>query len=200
RWALYARSHQPTTEQRVEHGGSISYAYRDLVQARVAGTTASGQATLADLRTRVTDNVVNVFGRDMAGLLLPAVLRGPGESGAEVVSLGRIGMLAGSMGNSPATVAISFVLGAIVLAGWIRTWRERAELPELLVPLTIAMVVVVPVWTFRYVVPLTPFIIGYFAAGLRTPTADPWRIARLALLCVIGLDLFDHARYAFDLN
>src|SRR4030095_8676376 len=124
-------------------------------------------------------------------LLVPGILRGPDESGSEVVSLGRIGPVAGSMGNSPATIAISFVLRAIALAGWIRTWRQRAEL---LVPLTIAMVVIVPVWTFRYLVPLTPFIIGYFAAGLRTPTTDPWRVARLAPLCVIGLDLLDHVR------
>src|SRR5262249_11870756 len=68
----------------------------------------------------------------------------------------------------------------------------------LLVPATIAMVVVVPVWTFRYMVPLAPFIIGYVLAGLRTRSSDPWQLARVAVMLVIGFDLYDHARYTYD--
>ena len=45
----------------------------------------------------------------------------------------------------------------------------------------------VPVWTFRYVVPLTPFIIGYLVAGVRLRGPHAWRVARVVLLCVIGL-------------
>lgn len=199
-WALYARAHEPTPLQRMEHGGPMAHAYTELVQVRVAGTVSSGRATFDEFRSRVTDNLANVFGRDMVGMLAPVLLRDAGESGLEVVSLGRIGHIAGSMGNSPATMVISFVLAAAALIGWIKAWRERPELPELLVPLTIIMVVMVPVWTFRYVVPLTPFIIGYLVEALRTRGSDPWRLARIAVLCVIGFDLYDHTRYALDLH
>jgi hypothetical protein len=199
-WALYARAHQSTPQQRMEHGGPMAHAYSDLILIRVSGSTGSGRATIGDFATRVTDNVINVFARDVLGILFPALLRTPDESGLEVVSLGRIGLLAGSMGNGAVSMTISLVLAAVALAGWMRTWRERVELPELLVPLTIAMVVIFPVWPFRYVAPLAPFVIGYFVAGLRMPTSDPWRLARLAILCAIGLNLCDHGRYALDLH
>jgi hypothetical protein len=199
-WALYARAHQSTPQQRIEHGGPMAQAYSDLILIRVSGSTGSGRATLGDFATRVVDNVTNVFARDVLGILFPALLRTPDESGMEVVSLGRIGLLAGSMGNGAVSMTISLVLAAIALAGWMKTWRERVELPELLVPLTVAMVVIFPVWPFRYVAPLAPFVIGYFIAGLRTQTSDPWRFARVALLSVIGLNLYDHTRYALDLH
>ena len=55
---------------------------------RVAGMAASGRTTLGDLPAQTWWNLVNVFGRDMGGVFVPAFLRGPNESGEEVVSLG----------------------------------------------------------------------------------------------------------------
>jgi len=200
-WLLYARAHAPTTAQRLEHGGSIAYAYADSMRLRAAGTPSSGQATPADVRARVAENLTNVFGRDMAGMFAPAFLRGPGESGEEVVSIGgTVGVQAGSMGNATSTMAISFVLSLIAIVGYVRTVRERAGVPELLVPLTIAMAVLVPFWTFRYVLPVAPFIAVYVVQGLRTTASDRWRLARMLILLVIGFDAYDHVRYVLDLR
>ena len=200
-WLLYARAHAPTTAQRLEHGGSIAFAYADSMRLRAAGTPSSGQATLADVRARVVENLTNVFGRDMTGMLAPAFLRGPDESGEEVVSIGgTIGVQAGSMGNATPTLAISFVLSVIAIVGYVRTVRERAGVPELLVPLTIAMAVLVPFWTFRYVLPVAPFIVLYIVEGLRTTASDRWRLARVFILLVIGFDAYDQVRYILDLR
>ncbi|MCU1382446.1 MAG: hypothetical protein JWL71_1143 [Acidobacteria bacterium] len=207
-WTFYARAHEPTDAQRRAHGGSIVYAYSDSMRMKQAADPESGHVTLSDLRYRVQANVVNVLGRDMGGLFAPALLRGPEESGEEVVALGGLlGLTAGSMGNASATMIVSFVFSAIVLIGYSRTVRTRVTVAELLVPISLAMIVLVPFFTFRYVLPVAPFLFFYLAAGLQAPATsrparglngrghDPWRVARIVLLCIIGLDVADHAQY-----
>jgi hypothetical protein len=199
-WLLYARAHAPTDAERSAHGGSIAVAYGDSIRLRIAATPSSGPATPGELAIRVADNLTNVFIRDVGGILVPAFYRGADESGEEVVSLGgALGLRAGSMSNATPTKIVSLLLGVIGLVGFVRAARERLGLVELLVPLSIAMAVLVPYWTYRYVLPLAPFIFGYVAYGLRMrATADEWRLARILLLCVIGLDVTDHAQYISD--
>ena len=167
-WTIYARIHEPTTAQRLEHGGSIAYAYSDSMRMKRAADPASGRATLRDLTVRVGGNVFNVLGRDISGVFIPTFLRGADESGEEVVALGgTLGLTAGSMGNAGATMFISFLISAVVLIGYVSAARTRLSAVELLVPISIAMIVVVPFWTFRYVLPLAPFLFFYFLEGLR---------------------------------
>lgn len=206
-WLFYARAHEPTTAQRLAHGGSIAYAYGDSMRMKQAADPESGHAMPRDLIARVSANVVNILGRDMAGLVAPALLRGASESGEEMIALGGLlGLTAGSMGNAPATMIISFFFGAIMFAGYVRIVRARLTLAELLTPISLAMIVLVPFFTFRYVLPLTPFLLVYLAEGLRTlmvwaargrsgPGHDPWRMARISMLCIIGLDVVDHVEY-----
>jgi hypothetical protein len=209
-WMLYARAHEPTEAQRLEHGGSIASAYSNSMRMRVAGMASSGRTTLGDLPAQTWWNLVSVFGRDMGGVFVPAFLRGPDESGEEVVSLGpSSGPLPGSMGGATATMVIAFVLSAFVLAGYVSAARERLTAAELLVPLSLALTVAVPFQTFRYVLPLTPFLFFYLIEGVRRATVwcgratgavprDPWRLARIVTLCLIGFDVLDHAQYIFD--
>ena len=138
---------------------------------RVAGMAASGRTTLGDLPAQTWWNLVNVFGRDMGGVFVPAFLRGPNESGEEVVSLGASsGPLPGSMGGATATMVIAFVLSAFVLTGYVSAAREHLTAAELLVPLSLALTVAVPFQTFRYVLPLTPFLFFYLIEGVRRVT------------------------------
>jgi hypothetical protein len=208
-WALYARAHEPTAAQRSEHGGSIAYAYTDSMRMRQAAEPVSGQVTLGELPARVGVNVMNVLGRDMGAIVVPAFFRGPNESGEEVFALGHgPGSAVGSMGNATATVVIAFTLSAIALIGYGSAARRRLTPVEFLVPLSLAIIIAVPFFTYRYVLPLAPFLLFYLAEGLRTATLwcdrrvaatrrDPWRIARILLLCLVGLDLFEHAQYIF---
>jgi hypothetical protein len=209
-WMLYARAHEPTEAQRLEHGGSIAFAYSTSMRMRIAGMSTSGRTTLGELPAQTWRNLVNVFGRDMGGVFVPAFLRGPDESGEEVVSVGpSSGLVPGSMGGAVPTMVIAFVLSAFVLAGYVTAVRAGLTAAELLVPISLVLTVAVPFLTFRYVLPLTPFLFFYLLEGVRTVTVwggralpatqrDPWRVARVVILCLIGFDVFDHAQYIFD--
>jgi hypothetical protein len=65
-----------------------------------------------------------------------------------------------------------------------------------------------PFWTFRFVLPLTPFLLGYLVTGVEILGAAAARssrpatvvsvsasTARIFLLVLIGLNLLDHVRY-----
>src|SRR5262249_32534499 len=134
-----------------------------------------------------------IFGKDVLGVVFPEALRGATESGQEVISIGSVGELAGSMGNAPVTIAMSFAVSTLSLLGWALAWRSRVTVAEFFVPLSVA--VLVPYQTFRYVLPLAPFLFQYLVGGTTRATGSP-RPGRIVLLCVIGLSLFDHIQYA----
>ena len=194
-WSLYAQAHHPTAAQQEAHRGSILYGYADQFWMRRAGAPLSGRITVAELPERVTTNVVDVFARGVGGIIIPGLLRGADESGEEVLSLGgRVGLVLIGFGGSPANMAISLVLSAIAALGYLRTIRQRVTMAEILVPVSLAIIVLWPWWTFRFVVPLTPFLFFYFIQGLRWSPGLP--LARVALLSIIGLNLYDHTGYA----
>lgn len=194
-WMTYARAHAPTAQQRAAHGGAVVYGYSDQFWMRWAGTPGLGRITVGDIPARIATNLTGVFVRDIGGVFVPAFLRGPHESGEEVVGLGGVaGLLPGSMGAAGATMAISLALTAIVLAGFIETVRRRMTVAEFLVPLSLAVVLLWPFWSFRFVLPLTPYLFFYLVIGLQVLTRS-LQVARMALLCIIGLNLYDHAGY-----
>jgi hypothetical protein len=63
-------------------------------------------------------------------------------------------------------------------------------MPVLVTAATLAMVAPVGGQTFRYLVPLTPYLLLFFwrAFGMAA-------VARIALLCLIGFNLSDHVLY-----
>src|SRR5205807_1815304 len=136
-WNVYARLHAPTDAQRVEHGGSIVYPYLDSMRLRIAADRQSGAATFGDLARRLAANGMTVFGKDIGGIMFPTMLRGPAESGEEVMSIGSVGDLAGSMGNAPVTIAVSFLFSALIVLGWATALREGPTGAEFLVPVSL---------------------------------------------------------------
>jgi len=100
------------------------------------------------------------------------------------------------MGGAGATLAISCAIGAVVLLGFLQTARNRVTVAELLVPISLGIIFVWPFWTFRFVVPLAPYLFFYLVAGIRA--FAPPSAARLALLCLIGLNVLDHTRYVLE--
>jgi hypothetical protein len=208
-WTLYARAHEPSQAERLAHGGTIAVAYSDAMRMRTAGNPQSGRATLGELPARAWAGLINVFGRDMGGVFVPSFLRTADESGEEVVALGGSGSAAGSMGSATAPMIISFALSAIALLGYASTVRTRLMVAELLVPISLAMAIAVPFQTFRYVLPLAPFLYFYLLEGVRgiaawcahaigTVRLDPSRVVRVVILCLIGFQLLDHAQYIYD--
>lgn len=201
-WLVYARAHQPSEDQRAAHGGSIVYSYGALLSMQSGGDATSGTAGAGELFRRVSKNLANVFGRDMGAVIFPAAYRGAGESGQEVFQLsGESGLLAGSMGRGTATVVTSSVLSVFVLIGWLVTARRSVGVAEVLSPLTIAMVILVPTRTFRYVLPVAPFLVGYFLEGIESAIGR-WRgihaaaaAFRIASACLLVLLFMEHGQY-----
>ena len=190
-WLLYTRAHAPTVEHQQIHRGSLVYGYGDQFWMRFAGSALSGRVTAADLPDRVATNLIDVFGRSFVGIFGPILLRDADESGEEVVFLGgQVGWTFIGFGGLPATMAMSCVLGAIIVWGFVRTVRARATVAEFLVPISLVMTVLWPFWSFRFVLPLAPFLYLYFVKGLMQAAA-----ARVALLVVVSLNLYDHAGY-----
>jgi hypothetical protein len=100
-WLIYAGANAPTTGQRLEHGGAVVYSYGEQFWMRLAGGPAAGRVTARDIPARIATNLTDVFARGMGGVLVPAFLRGPIESGEEVAGLGP-----GSMGDTGVMMAI----------------------------------------------------------------------------------------------
>jgi hypothetical protein len=207
-WLLYARTHAPSEVERREHGGAVAQAYGDQFWGRRAGVAAAGEVTISDLPGRVVNNVWNVLSRDIGGIFVPALFRGPEESGQEVLSLGPADeIFPAGMGNTRGTVVSSSALGVVVMLGFARVARRRMTMAEWLVICSLAVTVLWPFWTFRFVLPLTPFLYFFLYEGSRALTVlagrlarpraarDSWRASRIAAVSIIGLNLMDHAGY-----
>jgi hypothetical protein len=193
-WFAYSRAHAPTPAEQTLHGGSIVYSYGEQIWMRWAGYPAAGSDTIRDLPARVLTNVADVVFRAVGGVFVPTIFRGPAESGEEIAALGgAVGLMRGSMGAATATMAISLVLSTLVLLGFAQTTRRRVTVAEVLVPISLIIILMWPFWTFRFVVPLTPFLFLYVVEGIRL--VAPVRVAAVVLLCMIGLNVSDHTRY-----
>jgi hypothetical protein len=196
-WLVYARVNAPTLEAQSLHGGSIVYSYGEQVRMRWAGYPGAGMATAVDLPARVATNVGDVTLRSMVGLLAPLVLRAPEESGEEIAALGgAVGLMRGSMGSAGATMGMSALLSVLVLAGFVRAARHRVTAAEFLVATTLAIIAIWPFWTFRFLVPLLPYLMVYLVDGVATLAS--LAVARIMILCLIGLNISDHVRYVIN--
>jgi len=189
-WTLYASAHAPTAEERAAHGGSIAYSYAQLLTtSRFSfANPERDAATTGALVDRAAQNLTVVLTRDVGAVFLPVIYRGPDESGREVFSIGRPQM--GDMGVARGTMFVSAAIGVIILVGWLASARERFAMPGLLLAATLPLIAPVVGQTFRYLIPLAPYLVLFFWRGLRSPA-----IARIALLIVIGLHVMDHAGY-----
>lgn len=191
-WQIYASRHAPTDAQM--GNGEALLSYRRVFWQRWAGDSKAGVATLRDLPLRIGQNTVDVITRDAVALVAPSLLRGPHQSGLEVVGVGSYGML-GPMGNGVGTMIVSTALFLLLALGWTRAVQRRLSIADIVVPLSLALIVAWPFWTFRFILPLAPFLLIYLVNGLRAVTPAGSRVPALAMLGVAGLSLFDHGDY-----
>jgi len=206
-WMLYARAHAPTRAELVDHGGLMAVAYSDQFWTTEAGTVTARPAGIEMLPGRVVGNVANIAIRDVGGILVPLLFRTPGESGLEVIGLGPpqdVG--APSMGSALGTKVVSLVLALLVVLGFVVACLRRVTVAEPLVVLSLGMIVLWPFWTFRFVLPLVPFLFVYLVLGVEAlvswlgglrarSSLEAYAAARILLLVIIGLHVLDHAQY-----
>jgi hypothetical protein len=203
-WVWYAIANSTPDVERLRHGGSVAYGYSQLLQMQRGGYEAEGRVSWRGLAGRIASNALDIAGRDVGAFLVPAVYRAPSESGQEVFGMsGETGIRASSMGGAWATVWVSLAVSGFVLAGYLAAARRGATVVELIVPMTIVMVALVPALTFRYVLPLAPFVVFYFFCGLERARAalPPYpdrtfgAVFRVAAACIVLLFAAEHAQY-----
>jgi hypothetical protein len=191
-WQLYADRHASTAAKIGE--GETLLSYRQQFWQQWAGDSKAGTATLRDLPSRIRQNTVDVITRDVVALVAPSLVRGANESGLEVMGIGSYGQL-GPMGNGLGTRVASTALFLLIGLGWMRAVQRRLSLAEIVVPLSLALIVAWPFWSFRFVLPLAPFLLVYLIDGLREVTPAPSRVPAIVMIGVVGLSLLDHGQY-----
>ncbi len=205
-WVVYCKIAYPNFALRSNHGGNIIYSYFDQVTMRVAGVKENGIATRADYMDRINGNFQAIIERDVLAVLLPSTLRTEARSGEEVLGLGSgIGDVYKKVPFAKQAVIISLIFSLIMLIGFTVQCRERVTSAEILVVLTFGCVLIWPWSTFRFILPLSPFMICYWISGLKNISSwvmdrsgkdiDTFMIARISLFCFAFFFILEHVRY-----
>lgn len=206
-WMLYARANAPTRAQLIDHGGLMAVDYTNWFWTTEAGTVTARKAGAEMLPARVAGNVSNIAIRDMGGIFIPLLFRTPSESGLEVIGLGPPEELeVPSMGGAIETKIVSFLLTVLVAIGFFTACRQRLTVAEPLVVLAFGMIALWPFWTFRFVLPLVPFMFAYLVMGTEAIGSwigrrsarlapPPYSFARILLMVLLGLNVLDHVQY-----
>jgi hypothetical protein len=202
-WLIYSGAHLPSAQERAGYGGSWTYRYSELLRMRHGGEPSSGFVTIGELPARVGFNLANIFGLDLGAVMLPAVYRGPGESGQEAFNLsGETGFRGGSMGGGAEIRWVASLLTAVAAIGFFAAARRRLTVAEYMVVATIAMVAFVPARTYRYLLPLAPFVLFYFLNGIQAietrfkrSTGSLTPAVRIVAACMALLFVGEHVQY-----
>jgi hypothetical protein len=110
------------------------------------------------------------------------------------------------MGMALGTKIVSVALTLLAVLGFVAACRRRVTVAEPLVVLSLGMIVLWPFWTFRFVLPLVPFLLIYLLLGAETLggllgrlhrkiAPAPYSVARIFLMVLLGLHVMDHAQY-----
>ncbi|MBS1789570.1 MAG: hypothetical protein JST85_17730 [Acidobacteria bacterium] len=202
-WVIYTRLHAPTPEQQTEQGGHIVLPYDKQFWQKRAGFSFSGTITAAQLPERIANNSIEISGRDIGRIVVTPLfeaLRDPyQEAQKESVKLGGRGD----------TWSVSFILSVFAVIGLIAAARKQLTMAEFAVPLSLAVTVLWPWETFRFVLPLIPFVIFYFALGIRELVAwiqrfrqksnleTSWKAGLIAVGLIAAINIYGNVSYIY---
>jgi len=151
-WVLHARAHTPTPAQQAEMNDYVVFPYSVHFWSRVAGKPQFGTIEPSDLPARIVGIAKVVVTRDVGALAVYPVYRllEPGDW---------------TKSGVPGTV-VSVLVGVLMAIGYGRVVRRGIGVAEILVPITLAIMLLWPFLPFRFVLPLLPFALCYLAGGL----------------------------------
>ena len=200
-WMLYSRAHAPTPEQQREQGGHIVLPYSTQFWQRRAGFSAMGTVTAAELPGRLAGNLVEIAGRDIGRIVVTPLFEALRDPFAESK---RQGMQEGGRGE---TWWFSFVMSFFAVLGFELSLRRRKTMAEIAIPLSIGIIALWPWETFRFVLPLIPFVIFYLIVGVRgaaefhaslrkqAPGRLAGGLALAVLLAIVAVNLYGNVNY-----
>ncbi len=200
----------PPTSQ----AGTIATSYTNYFLTQETNLPSS-YSRLERLSWGIWQNLTVTFGCGIGGVCFPSLYRPARESGIEIFDMAEYlglgpeatGKNRGTMGRVPATIVLSLVLSIIGLIGFIDRLRQDLTVVELYLIATFAIFLAWPWSPFRFLLPLIPFLLFYLVHGWRVvvewvlKTANrpakeaQFMPARVFLLCVISLFVYDHIGY-----
>ncbi len=202
-WVLYTRLHAPTPEQQTEQGGHIVLPYDKQFWQKRAGFSFSGTITASQLPERVINNSIEISGRDIGRIVVTPLfeaLRDPYQE-AQKESV--------KQGGRGDTWSVSFFLSLFAIFGLVTAARRNMTMAEFAVPLSLTVTVLWPWETFRFVLPLIPFVIFYFALGIRelatliqrlrqTANLDSsWKAALVVVALIAVVNIYGNVSYIY---
>jgi len=205
-WGVYAFVNASSADERAALGGSMAARYDELLLMRHGGEPSGGRITLRELPGRIAFNAAEMFALDSGPFIIPAAYRSADESGQEALQLSmETGLRASTMGGYAAAWWLSSAISLVMVAGLIASMRRRVTVADLFVCFTVAMVLLVPARSFRYVLPLAPFFIFYFFRGIeamarRGQSTEFGAAFRIAAACVLVLFAAEHVQYIVALH
>jgi hypothetical protein len=194
-WTLYSRNHQPTAEQRTEQGGMIVQDYSAQFWQQRAGDTSSGKIELGSLPDRMWANAMKIVGNNTIMIFAPMFHRSPKISGEETLETGKT------------SHGLSYPLSLFLLLGFAFSIKRRLAVAEITVAFTLLITCAWPWDTFRFLLPLTPFLLAYLLEALRgtrdfinqkmevKATGTPWRAMAVVTGLLLALFIYDHSVY-----
>ena len=196
-WMIYSRTHTPTPEQQLEQGGNMVLPYSAQFWQRLAGDTSQGDVSAKELPKRFLDNIIQITGRDIGRIMVNPVFeyfRNPYQEADEMIKEGHFRYGRAWWG--------SFILSAFVIIGFVIAASRKLTFAEIAIPIMLGIIIIWPFETFRYVLPLSPFLTYYFLIGIRSvqgvikrsvaKEGAPvnWGLASAILIAVISLNLY----------
>jgi hypothetical protein len=163
----------PTMDERLAHGGTISFSYEQLVAMARPGRPESGYVSIGDRIARAGRNLAGIAGRDTGAILVPAFYRGPSESGQEVLVDCRRHDAERQHGARRRDCCGVVSTERHDRRGWLRLERVVAlDAGAASSRHSMGLILLVGSQTFRYLVPLTPYLLLFF---WRASEAEGWR-------------------------
>jgi len=191
-WTTYTRLHKPTAEQRAL--GYIVIDYTTQFWQRRAGNISSGTIHPRELPDRFWSNATKIAGANVAMLLTPTFFRSSKLSGEEIFE------------RADSTRSFSYFLSLLIIIGIAVNARRRIALADLVVAFTLLITIAWPWDTFRFVMPLAPFLLFYLFDALRRiwelvrpkvqlQPGPSWTTVMTFASLLLALYLFDHVSY-----
>ena len=202
-WMIYSRIHAPTPEQVMEHGTNMVLPYTAQFWQRLAGDSSQGDVTVKELPKRFLDNILQITGRDVSRILVDVIferVRNPYQEATKI--------LQGETIRYGDSWWFSFILSALVIFGFICTALEKLTFAEIAIPMMLVIIIIWPFESFRYFLPLAPFVIYYFLNGVRNlqklvTRGGPqirWGLAYAIIIAIIALNLYANANRVVALH
>ncbi|MGH9798965.1 MAG: hypothetical protein ACRD82_01235, partial [Blastocatellia bacterium] len=187
--------HQPRAEQRTEQGGMIVQDYSAQFWQIRAGDTSSGNIELSSLPDRMWSNAMKIIGNNVGMIFVPMFHRSPKISGEETLETGKT------------SHALSYPLSLMLLLGFAMAVKRRLAVAEITVAFTLLITCAWPWDTFRFLLPLTPFLLAYLLEALRglrdftvqkmelKSPGPAWPAMTIFTGLLLALFIYDHSVY-----